>query len=152
MNGKLAWTLVLGAAGLLAGCPSSSTEPGNGPAPTELAPMAIPPIPEVPLPVGFRLIEDRSLSMIRPGVQMIAHTYRGPADKYAVRRFYWKQMPLSGWVRRSENDVHSVAVMDWDKEGGDCRITIQDGGLFDKTEIKIEVHTIEKAAPGGPRK
>jgi hypothetical protein len=145
MNGKLGLAMALAAAACLAaGCPGPGSA-GNGALvdATELAAQARPPIPDVPMPVGFRYIEDRSYSWAGPGVRTIIHVYHGPKDKFAVARFFWKQMPLAGWQKMDESDGWSVKTMRFAKDTETCHITLQDGPMFVKTEVRVQV------VPGG---
>jgi hypothetical protein len=154
MNGKLGLALILAAAaGMAVGCGGSSTSSAAGSSDpaladaTELAAQARPPIPDVPMPVDFRYIDDRSYSWDAPGVRTIVHVYHGSKDKFAVARFFRKQMPLAGWARVSESEGWNVKTMDFTKGGESCRITLQDGPIFVKTEVRVQVFPGARATP-----
>jgi hypothetical protein len=156
MNGKLGWVWALAAgACLVAGCPGPNAGAPNGSGngalvdSTELAAQARPPIPDVPMPVDFRYVEDRSYSWAAPGARTIVHVYHGPKDKFAVARFFRKQMPLAGWGLVNESDGWSVKTMDFTKANEICRITLQDGGLFVKTEVRVQVGPGPRAGESG---
>ncbi len=154
-RGSLFWVL-LAAAGLAVGCNGSGGAGGPAAAApadaTELAAEATPAIPDVPLPLGFKYVENRSYSSAAPGVRMIVHVYEGPKDKFAVARFYRKQMPLSGWQIKNETDVLAVKTLEFTKESESCRITLQDGGLFTKTEVRVHVFPGTGSRDGSYRK
>lgn len=143
------WVLALSMASLAllaAGCPSTSSTSTGATAsgdPTELAAQARPPILDVPVPVGFRYVDKESYNFAAPGVRMLVHTYRGSGEKYAVRRFFHKQVPLAGWAYTTEGNSQGVITMDFQKEGEICRVTISEGGFWDKTEIKVHVYPIQ---------
>jgi len=156
MNGKLGLALVLAAAACMAaGCPGPGARGANGSGDgamvdsTELAAQARPPIPDVPVPVDFRYIEDRSYSWAAPGVRTIVHVYHGPKDKFVVARFFWNQMRLAGWQKVDESDGWSVKTMRFTKDGEDCYITLQDGPLFVKTEVRVQVFPGARAVQSG---
>ena len=141
MNGKLGWMLGLAAAAFLtAGCPSTNTDSGGtttaGP---ELSAMAGAYIPEVPTPVGFKYKDEKSKSATYANGRFVNHIYNGSADKYAVARFYRKQMPLVGWVSKPETQSQGVIFQEYDRKGETCRVRIYDGGIFVGTEIEVTV-------------
>ena len=150
MNGKLGWALGLAAAAfLMAGCPSTNTDnAGGGMTPTdssELAAMAKPYILEVPTPVGFKYKDEKSKSATFGNGRYINHIYNGSADKYAVARFYRKQMPVAGWALKPETQSQGAVFQEYDRKGETCRIRIYDGGLFDRTEIEVTVFSNPQA-------
>jgi hypothetical protein len=144
MTGKLAMMLGLAAA-LAAGCTNQGSAGPSGAAPadpSELQPKANPTIADVPIPVDFRYIGDRSLDSVAPGIRVIYYVFRGNKDNLAVARFFRKQMPLSGWQIRGEQGALGVKTMEFGKESEICRIVIQDGPLFDKTEVRVNIFPV----------
>ncbi len=138
--------------GLIAGCNGSktaATEP-TGPV-EELAAQARTPIPDVPMPVKFKYRDNKSRSFTVPGIRFVDHVYTGPSEKFAVARFFRKQMPLSGWARKSETQAQGIVTQEFDKEGETCRVILSNHGLFGGTEVKVQLYPSGRpAAPGGP--
>jgi hypothetical protein len=160
MNGKLGLAMVFvtataaAALCMTAGCPRSGGSGASGEAAMvepELAAQASPPIPDVPVPMGFSYVENRSSSSAVPGVRAVTHTYHGSKDKFAAARFFRKQMQMSGWQLATETDGWAVKTMDFTKENEACRITLQDGPIFVKTEVRVQIYPAARAG-GATRK
>lgn len=98
--------------------------------------------PDIPIPVGFKLVdsasEDRSTGVAR---LYLRHLYTGQADKYAVRNFYREQMPLARWSKVSEGNVRGVCTLRFEKSNESCTVEIRDAGrgMGRHTEIQILV-------------
>lgn len=137
-----AW-LWMALSAVLAGC-GGSADSGDtqavGPEP-ELVAVRRPPIEDLPVPIGFYLDEDKSRNFSAAGSRYIDHAYKGSADKFAVGRFYKRQMPISRWTLVTDMFVQGDIVLDFEKNSERCRINISDGGLFNKTRVKMAVWT-----------
>lgn len=118
------------------GAPRSVGRPG-------LVPMARPPIPDLPVPIGFKLVESISRSYESAGARLIDHTYEGRESKYDVDRFYRKQMPLKGWTMRSTQMVRGEHLLRFVKDTELCevRITSRDAFGGQRTAITFNVQT-----------
>jgi len=143
-----AW-LLLALTAALVGC-NGSANSGDaqkiGPEP-ELVAMRRPPIEDLPVPIGFYLDEGKSRNFSAAGARYIDHAYKGSADKFAVGRFYKRQMPISRWTMVTDMFVQGDIVLDFEKDTERCRISISDGGLFDKTRVKMAVWTSGRIVP-----
>jgi hypothetical protein len=108
-----------------------------------LVPMARPPIPDLPVPIGFKLVESISRSYESAGARLIDHTYEGRETKYDVDRFYRKQMPLKGWTMRSTQMVRGEHLLRFVKDTELCevRITSRDAFGGQRTRITFNVQT-----------
>ena len=88
----LAWVTMFAVGCVAAGC----NQTRSGGHEVRLIASSRPYEPDVPIPVGFRLVdeasEDRSTGVSR---LYLRHLYHGKADKHAVRGFYREQMPLA---------------------------------------------------------
>lgn len=154
------------AAGLLAGCQGSSgdaVEPTGGAyrevtPPPELVAQARPPIPDLPVPVGFDLDEERSRNLAVAGLRWVDHLYKGKRDRFAVARFYKRQMPIERWTLVKDMFAQGSIELDFVKESERCEVTCRKGDLWHPTYIKIEVWTAgrvpiqEPSAPRSPRR
>jgi len=156
---RAGWT-GLAAAVLLcaAGCrqqPSSvaaygGQEPVMGGA--ELAGQNRPPVPDVPVPMNFSLDEGRSRNFTGPGARYVDHVYKGSSDKFAVARFYKRQMPINRWTLVTDMFVQGNIMLDFEKNTERCRVTVTDGSLFHPTVIRIALWTSGRivSPPAGP--
>ncbi|MGA2266519.1 MAG: hypothetical protein ABSH10_08850 [Phycisphaerae bacterium] len=148
MNGlKMAGMMLIAlAVAAAAGCnrqtenePSSSS---NGPpSPPELAAMTRPPIPDLPVPVGFDLDQKYSRNLAAAGIRWVDHLYKGSPDKFAVARFYRRQMPINRWTLVTEMFSTGSLKLDFEKQNERCHITVSDGSLFNPTYIRVELWT-----------
>jgi len=124
MIGRMLMTGMLAASAmLLGGCndkPKAVDSSGGGyrevAAPTGLVAKAIPSIADVPEPIGFKLDERRSRYFAAAGARYVDHLYKGSADKWAVGRFYKRQMPVSRWVLVTDRFVQGGIILDFEKE------------------------------------
>ena len=97
---------------------------------------------DVPIPVGFKLVdeasEDRSTGVAR---LYLRHLYRGRGDKHAVRNFYREQMPLARWVKVSDGNVQGKITMRFEKSNESCTIEIREsaGRVSTCTEVQVLV-------------
>lgn len=142
------WTAAL--AGLL-GCQSgggSSAPAAAGPSTVqdvdalpEMVALARPPIADLPVPVGFHLQEDKSRSFEAAGMRYIDHLYYGHGDRFAVKRFYERQMPISRWVLVTDMFIRGSVMMDFEKGSERCQISINSTGWFNGLKIQIAVWT-----------
>ena len=145
MSGLKQWTSLLFAAGLLAcGCETSqqrqvdasSGDPVDVTPTMHLVARSRPPVQDLPVPLGFRLDEAHSRSFDAGDARYVHHMYHGDEDKFAVQRFYKRQMPINRWTLVTDMFVQGDIMLDFEKDLERCRIVITDGGLFDKSTIK----------------
>ncbi len=146
--------LILAISTLMIGCGDSSGTGGVsaggsgdvGPLP-ELVAMRRPPIADLPVPIGFDLKESKSRNFSAAGARYIDHAYGGRADKFAVGRFYKRQMPISRWTLVTDMFVQGDIMIDFEKDSERCRISISDGGFFGSTRIQMAVWTSGRIVP-----
>ena len=131
-----------------AGCNSGSqTIDASSGAPRRVQPVidmvarSQPPIPDLPVPIGFKLDEGKSRDYALAGARFVDHTYKGGGIKLAVKRFYERQMPINRWVLTTAMFVRGDVMLDFEKETERCRIIITDGSLFHSTYIKVQLWT-----------
>ena len=152
---RLKWTAgILIAAGLLwsAGCGGGDgrTIDASSGAPRQIAPMADlvararPPIPDLPVPIGFKLDESESLDYALAGARFVNHKYKGKPDKFTVKRFYERQMPINRWTLTTAMFAGGEIMMDFEKETERCRVSISSRSLlnlFRRTHIYVRLWT-----------
>jgi len=151
---RMVWLLSASLAAVAAGC--DGTQNVNDPsernrvAPIlELRAQARPPIPDLPVPIGFRLDEGKSRTFEAGGARYIDHVYRGGADKFTVARFFKKQMQISRWTLMASMFVQGNIRLDFEKGAERCSITITDGDLFNKTHVKMQLWVSRPIQPNG---
>lgn len=147
------WMVALAGLAGLAGCQG----PGNGVASGEGEPgttaevvvaQPYPPIPDVPMPVGFELDESRSWSSGSGASRYADHLYKGSTDKYAVARFFLRQMKANNWERTNEMFLQGRILLDFKKGIENCRIMITDGSLFRPTQVHVTLWTAKTGGQG----
>jgi len=103
--------------------------------------MRRPPIADLPVPIGFDLVEGKSRNFAAAGARYIDHMYSGRADKFAVGRFYKRQMPINRWALVTDMFVQGDMMLDFEKANERCRISISTSGFFGSTKIRMAVWT-----------
>ncbi len=131
----------------VAGCENKTTvvNPRNGaPQVVENSPQLVaksrPPISDIPVPVGFKLDMEHSRDMTAGSARWIDHTYKGKADRYAVREFYRRQMPVTNWSLVNMRTVNSEIILEFEKQTERCTITITKGSWLHP--VYVHVHSV----------
>lgn len=144
--------LVLVAVLVQAGCNNNNaTVNANGEAkpsspPVELKSQPRPPIADLPLPMGFTLDESRSRNFAAAGMRWVDHLYNGGNDKFAVSRFYRRQMPINRWTLVTEMFTQGCVTLDYEKQTERCHIVVSDGNLIHPTVVKVMLWTSGRVA------
>lgn len=137
---KQSWMMVFG---LLMSVAALATAGCQSDAGGELGAQARSPLSDVPQPDGFELVELRSRSWRSGQNRFVDHMYEGRRDKFAVSRFYEKQMPIGGWAMESSQFLQGRGTMDFVKGEERCRITYYDEGLG-KTAILVAIWPMDR--------
>jgi hypothetical protein len=146
MNEKWVAAVML-ASGLVFGCTKTETIDASSGAPrqmraaNDLVAQARPPIPDVPLPIGFELNEGKSRNFAAAGLRWVDHMYKGGSDKFAVARFYKRQMPVSRWTLVTDMFTQGDITLDFEKQAERCRVIVSDGSLLHPTRVKVQLWT-----------
>jgi hypothetical protein len=113
--------------------------------------LSNPPIPDLPIPLGFDLDESHSRSFSAAGARYIDHVYKGREDRFAVARFYKRQMPVNRWTLVTDMYIQGDIMLDFEKESERCRVIVTKGSLWHPTYIKVQLWTSGRieAAPKG---
>lgn len=82
--------------------------------------------PDIPLPVGFGLVDKSSEDWSNASVRYVRHRYRGDGDIHGLRRFYRNQMPLVRWTAVSDGFVGGRCTMRFERKGESCTIVIEE--------------------------
>jgi len=82
---------------------------------------------DIPVPVGFRILEDASEDYRQGGRRIfLRHRYVGSAAKISVRSFYRDQMTLSRWTPLRDFTLRGRHTMQFQKGEDYCTIVIDD--------------------------
>ncbi len=141
----------------LAGCASEGgTEAPAGSVTTPAAPLTaadlLPqnrtPIADLPVPVGFKLVESVSRSYDWGTGRVIDHTYEGHADKLAIDRFYRRQMTTLGWIAGANENVRGYDHLEFTSSARPerCVIQITDAAPRIDAPVRITLTVL----PAGP--
>ena len=147
-RGQLCVFALIGA-GLL-GCNGGRTietgtnEPRRAPAPVPLVAKAKSPIADVSVPMRFSLDQKLSRSMQAGVIRMVDHRYTGKNDKWAVGRFFKRQMPLAGWILNTDMMIRGTIKLRFTKGSEFCEIAIDKVG-WGKTEVQVIIGPIGRA-------
>ena len=105
-----------------------------------LKPAVAPYEPDIPLPGGFRLVDESSEDWSSGSTRYVRHRYLGRADKYAVRRFYREQMPLVRWTPISDGNVGGHMNMRFRRGTESCTVRVDDAdGARSTGGVVVEV-------------
>lgn len=130
---RIRWcvTAVILAGGLL-GCQTETQQ--------EILANPKPPVADVPLPMEFVMVEERSRSYTVPDThqRFVDYLFLGKADKFRVADFYETQMPVSRWKLQQKQFAQGRATQDYKKDEEKCRLTIWDEG-HNKTYVHINI-------------
>ncbi|MBN1514709.1 MAG: hypothetical protein JXB13_22035 [Phycisphaerae bacterium] len=147
---------VLGALAIIgmmsAGCSQGVQTGKDG----RLLPQANPYARDIPVPMGFRMVEDACEDQLTGTRRLyLRHTYEGRSrDKLAVRSFYEEQMPRARWTLVSNRNVKGTFALRFEKGGEACTITIRDAGRSLSANTQIEAVVVQEergTSPGEPR-
>ena len=95
--------------------------------------------PDIPLPQGFRLVDQSSEDWAAGPIRFVRHRYSGRADKHAVRRFYIEQMPLVRWTAVSKGSMDGCHTLRFRRQDESCTVTIADGPGRRFGQVRVEV-------------
>jgi len=151
---RWAWILVGFLALSLVGCNDrqQTIDTGSG-APRqmvssrELVARARPPIPDIPIPMGFNLYEPQSRNVVAGGARWVDQVYRGRDNHFAIKRFYMRQMPVSGWQLMTDIYSQGVITLDFEKQSERCRVEISKGSLLKPIRIWIQLWPVGVIPP-----
>ncbi len=145
MNTRWIWIILMAASlTVSAGCNNNKSVTASDD-PYDLGTQLIlpdpnPKIPDVPLPMGFELVEKRSRHFSAGDSRYIDHVYKGDADKFSVARFYRRYMPNTRWEIVTDRFLQGTLTLVFHKGPEECTISITgDDGLFRATHVMVQV-------------
>lgn len=126
---------------------ATGSAPEEVQAPTELVAKNQPPISDLPVPLKMSLDQDKSRSWSAPGVRVVMHEYTGRADKWAVGRFYKRQMPLKDWKLVADRMLRGKVILDFEKGAERCVIEISDA-RFGGSRVVAQIYPFVRGGQG----
>jgi len=156
-----AWILCLGVV-MLAGCETSGGASGSAEdadrqsrsSGVGLVPRVQAPIADVPVPVGFHLVEAISRHYTVGDQRFVDHTYEGRESKFDVERFYRERMPLKDWEPAGQQMVRGRFEQRYRKADELAEITVESSRNafgMERTRVSITVRPGGSTAESGGR-
>jgi len=97
-------------------------------------------IPDVPIPLDFKLVQERSRHFAAGDTRFIDHLYKGYADKFVTATFYRQRMSNVRWKLVSDRFVQGTVMLSFRKGSEECAINIKgDGNFLSPTKLMIQV-------------
>ena len=146
MRASLRWALWAVGCFALAGCTDPSLESGR-PSGTPARQMGLiakarPPVLDIPVPIGFELVESQSRNRSGGGIRWIDHVYVGNAEKFEVVRFYRRHMEQHGWKEMSYQFAQGRGLFSYEKDVAgykeECTVVVQDAS-WDRVQVIVGV-------------
>ena len=91
---------------------------------------------DIPVPMGFKLVPDKSSDRVVGGYRRISHVYKGEGEMRVVAEYYRRHMPELGWTLAQENLVAGRQRFMFNKANESCHIIIYDDW---GTKVQIEL-------------
>ena len=138
MDSRIVGLACVAAAGLAAaGCSTPNAQPAG---PVRLSPSPVPHFVDIPIPSGFKRVDDRSMDLVSGRVRLVRHVYQGRAELLAVRDFYCEQMPVGRWREVNRQFEEGLFTLRFEKDDEGCEVRFRRrGGLSNRTEINVVV-------------
>lgn len=105
------------------------------------------PIPDVPRPVGFVLVESRSRSYLEGGSRFIEHYYQGRAVYSEALSFYRRQPVAFHWVFQGERNDRGTFYLAYTKGRERLDIVVSHPRV---TTVMVRVQSRNTARAGTP--
>ncbi|MGE0480894.1 MAG: hypothetical protein AB7Q17_10535 [Phycisphaerae bacterium] len=137
-DGSLLVALVL--LGGLGGCMGGGGRPP--------APVQHPMLQNVPLPDGFRIVDQRSRGMTTGGQRWAQCEFMGNADRATVVSFFEEYMPTAGWALKEKRFTAGVYDLRFDSARERCDLRVYHQSL-NRTKIDVDLRQIPGGAADG---
>lgn len=114
--------LGLGVLGILAaGCESGGANRSTGGGATPVQHVSL---EGIPVPSGFRLVDDRSVGMSSGPLRVAKLEFIGDLERTAGARFYKEYMPSGGWTLREEDFDRGVYSLRFESSKEQCIVRL----------------------------
>jgi hypothetical protein len=108
-----------------------------------LVPRKDPAIADVPMPIGFVLIEDHSRAEVAVGTRYVEQMYQGVSTLGEAVRFYRSHLPRQGWRPLGEAVEAGVFIMRYTK--GDENLELRIAQQKVRTTVSVTIR--DETAP-----
>ena len=116
------------------GCGPSAAEP------TRLLARQRAPISDLPVPMGFRILEAESEDAYTGRRRLyVRHVYEGSGEPFAVRNFYRDRMPQYHWQLVSSVHVAGTHSMVFEKGQESCTVTVSRSKSGWRSGIRVQI-------------
>ena len=91
---------------------------------------------DVPVPNGFKLVQDESFSFENGGVRVGVLKYRGKANQEQLINFYKEQMAMYNWNMLNIIE-YGQSVLNFERDSETCIVTLSSKGSADTITISM---------------
>jgi hypothetical protein len=96
-------------------------------------------VADVPVPLQFSLVTDRSRHWSDGQLRWVDHLYAGNGSAQVLFTFYERQMPMHRWVLQNHELMQGEAILNYIKDQERCRIVIHGGDMLEKSYVKVAI-------------
>ncbi len=108
--------------------------------PTRLMARQRAPISDLPVPMGFRILEDESEDAYTGRRRLyVRHVYEGSGEPFAVRNFYRDRMPQYQWQLVNSVHVAGTHSMVFEKGQELCTVTVSRYKSGWRSGIRVQI-------------
>ncbi len=112
----------------------------NAAEPTRLLARQRAPISDLPVPMGFRILEDESEDAYTGRRRLyVRHVYEGSGEPFTVRNFYRDRMPQYQWQLVSSVHVAGTHSMVFEKGQESCTVTVSRYKSGWRSGIRVQI-------------
>jgi len=95
-------------------------------------------IPDVPTPVGFKVVNELSGHTWNGQVREVYHVYQGRSKDGDAAAFYQRTLPSNGWNLQDIKVNGNTTTLNYSKGGERLLITIEEGWSVTTVNIDID--------------
>jgi hypothetical protein len=121
----------------LAACQSYQTGAPQARGRAEAVAYRHPSLEDFPIPAGFGLVDEHSMSADYGSIRMVQYEFTGGAQRDWVARFYVDKLPSYGWTLRGRQFDHGVYNMRFDSSREECLLKVSRSGRRTLINVKI---------------
>ena len=148
MKGALIAAIIFGLISL-SGCASLWSGNKSSDVSAPLEPNAVVRFMDVPVPAGFRLLDQDSYAFENAGVRVAMLKYKGKGSIDQISNFYKTQMAMHSWVLLNAIE-YGQRLLNFDRETESCIISLFPKGST--TLVTVSLGPKSQSAPKKPDK
>lgn len=108
------------------------------------SPKQHPTLQNIPIPEGFRMVDDRSVGVATGPMRTANFQFSGDADRTALYNFYKEYMPSGGWKLNLESVDRGVYDLRYVSDTEECNVRLSSEG--GKSVIVVVVTPLARPA------